>query len=738
MTDTADPVDMLSPDMLRGELWAELVPFLAAHPAGTLKQLSTVSPAADWWLSESPAVTSTVAPLSQVRDALADLIIVSRPTTPLRELLPGLPIATPTVVLRVGARASTTLSRIPAVTTGDLAQLSVEALFGVRGTGIGTVRELVGALVMLAVLARPATAGAAEAFVSADVTNGTETAGALPAAELQMLQDLRALARWRRLRGETNTALFVEVPVEDSAPEEVQELATRLRALTAADVLPTDSPGDPQNELQELAATLNDKQLAIVRRRMLAATPETLASIAADLGVSRERVRQIESAVVERMQAAFSFGTAVGDLLASLRVEIQPVSSLDRLIGRHPEIADEIPAFGVPLWLVLDRLDDYFEVTDGWAATPTAIVAREKTTALLEDIASEEGAVTLDVAQSLTGLPHDELRAWLTWCGLPVVADSVLTRTASACDHAAGILAVAGEPLDVTEIQAHMIPRRGTGTLTNALGADERFVRTNRTTWALANWQVDAYTSIRQMVGDAVDRAGGAVSLDALVNDLTSRFDVAASSVNAYASAGEFEIHDGIVRRRVSVATPRRAPGDTRRLHRHAAEWRYRVRVNTDHLRGSGFALPAGVAAVVSCRPGEIVELPSRLGNQTVRWTGHQPTSGTVRRFLDELQVTEDQDVFLVYADKGTFDLQPAAQPDPDAGPLGAALALVGAQPHGDPADAAAVLATAAGLDTDAKPRRILSAYRRRGDDKIASLLEQAWIPLADQPPAPR
>jgi hypothetical protein len=736
VTDTADPVDALTPDTLRDELWAELVPFLAAHPAGTLEQLTRVSPASDWWLTESPAVTSTVAPLSHIRDALADLIIVSQPARSLRELLPGLPLNTPTVVLRVGTRASTTLSRIPAATTGDLAELSVEALFRIRGTGIGTVRELVGAIVMLAVLARPTAAGTADVFAPIDRTNAAPPAQALSASELQILEDLRALARWRRLRGEPDTALFGDVPVEDAAPEEVQELATRLRALNAADVLPTDSPADPQYELQELAAALNDKQLAVVRRRMLAATPETLASIAADLGVSRERIRQIESSVAERMNAAFCFGTAVGDLLASLRVEIQPVSSLDRLVACHPEIADEVPAFGVPLWLVLDRLDDYFEVTDGWAAAPTVAVAREKTSALLEDVASEEGAVTLDVAQSLTGMPRDELRAWLTWCGLPVVADSVLTRTSSAGDHAASVLAVAGEPLEITEITARMVPRRSTGTLTNALGSDERFVRTNRTTWALARWPVDAYTSIREMVADAVDRADGGVSLDSLVDDLTSRFDVAASSINTYASAGEFEVHDGVVRRRDIVATPRRTPGDTRRLHRHATEWRYRVRVNTDHLRGSGFTLPAGVAAVVSCGPGETVELPSRLGNQTVRWTGLQPASGTVRRFLDELHVTEGQDVFLVYADNGSFDLQPTAPPDPDAGPFAAALALVGAQPNRDHIDATAVLATAAGLDAEAKPRRILSAYRRRGDDEVASLLERAWIPTSDQPAA--
>ncbi|MFD1531910.1 hypothetical protein [Pseudonocardia aurantiaca] len=42
--------------------------------------------------------------------------------------------------------------------------------------------------------------------------------------------------------------------------------------------------------------------------------------------------------------------------------------------------------------------------------------------------------------------------------------------------------------------------------------------------------------------------------------------------------------------------------------------------------------------------------------------------------------------------------------------------------------DATPVLAVAAGLDADAKPRRILSAFRRRGDEEVVALIEEAWV----------
>lgn len=58
-------------------------------------------------------------------------------------------------------------------------------------------------------------------------------------------------------------------------------------------------------------------------------------------------------------------------------------------------------------------------------------------------------------------------------------------------------------------------------------------------------------------------------------------------------------------------------------------------------------------------------------------------------------------------------------------GPISGALRLIGAdQEHVEPT---AALALAAGLDDGAKPRRILSALRRRGDEEIVALLE-AWV----------
>lgn len=718
---STEAVDSLPPDAFSDALWSELLPWLAQYSAGTLTELSNLSPAADWWLTESPAVSSTVIAMSQIRRAIAQLAVSDMPTVRLGQLVPDLPSRTSVAALRPSSRSMTALQRLPANDVAELNEFTITDLFDIRGTGIGTVVEIVEALVTLAVLRRP------DVSAGAPATAPPEGEQRRP-AEQQLLDDLRQLARWRQVRGDLAQPLLGPITVGNHVPEEIQDLALRLAAITGSDLVPSDMLPDPFEELSALSNKLDDRELTVVRERFVAPQPRTLAQLGEQFGVSRERVRQIEAAVRSRMTAAFVFGTGVGSLLASMRVEIQPVCALDRLIARHPELARNVPELGVPLWLVLDRLDDYFEVTDGWAAAPDVERAREQTRTLLEDFETPDGVAPLDAVENRTHMPKDELRAWLVWCGYQILDGKVLIRTTTAADHAAALLAVAGEPLKLDEILARMTPTRSSGTVSNVLGADERFVRTDRTTWALASWDLDAYTSIRDQVGRALDAAGGEITLDDLVRDLTARFQIAPSSVNTYASAGEFEVVQGVVRRRTAPEMPQKGPADTRRLFRHRKHWRYRLTVNRDHLRGSGFTVPSGVAVLVGCTPGVSVELVSRLGTQSIRWNGPQAASGTIRRFLEDIQAVENDVVYLEFWSDARFDVTPASDADRPEDPIRRALALVGGPSFVDPDDSMAVIAWAVGLDPEAPPRRVISTCRRRGDDDVAEQLEKAWL----------
>ena len=55
-------------------------------------------------------------------------------------------------------------------------------------------------------------------------------------------------------------------------------------------------------ERNEVAATLEGKELEIFNARLLSEDPETLQEIGAKFGISRERVRQIETRLKRRLK----------------------------------------------------------------------------------------------------------------------------------------------------------------------------------------------------------------------------------------------------------------------------------------------------------------------------------------------------------------------------------------------------------------------------------------------------
>jgi RNA polymerase sigma factor (sigma-70 family) len=720
--------------------WVDAFPWIEAA-TGSL--LDSVGSTQAWWLELVDALGTTVR-AERLAD-LSDLMLERLTRWTIGQIFPRLPGRTDLASLAMTNRARNALARFGYRTAGDLQGLELGELFDLPNVGIGTVDSILQALAHASTLNPAATLPVPHVVPSpqdglaSDPLVARDHQGESARRVGPILDDLRTAAGWYAILG-MPTCPVLDGPLPLGSPPEVIKARQRLEMISSEDVLSEgEAELDAAELLQRLLTTLDDRARQILARRFFADRTETLDDIGQDLSVTRERVRQIESRARTEVIQTLESGPlgAVSAAVQELVGTVLPLSELLRLI---PAMAHPVRAAGQSAWRVLDRLDDAYEIKDGWCAAPTILSAQTETLTRLQEHANRHGVANIGDLSPLTpSLPEESafafLRDWLIYCGCVVDGDHVFTQVQSVGDRAAAVLSVVGAPMSCQEILDRLGVDRSAGSLRNAMASDDRFERVDRDKWALAEWGLDSYSGVRALVRDEVAREGGQIPMDTLIERITGKYTVTASSVVAYGSAPPFESRDGIVRLATGERDVRKGPERTRRLYRRADSWLYRVKVTKDHLRGSGSPAPMAIATILGLQPGQTRQLDSALGPQMVSWTGNQPAFGTIRRFLVDSDIETGSEIFLVIGDDGSFHIEPVTAGD--AEPLERALLLVGATDAAARQQPRAALAKAIGLPEESPAVSVIGGYRERGDTDVAEFLLSTRNQL-EAPPAAR
>jgi hypothetical protein len=645
------------------------------------------------------------------------------------QIFPGLDPALDLTRLKLPTRATNALERQKCQRAGDMTGMSLESILDWRSVGVGTVdailQQLAGASTKLTPVVTVDDLDVPLDSFSLETYSDLETV-AVPEWVDPIVEDISQLATWFARIGRADlTFLSENLPV--GTPPEILMARDRLLSLTVDTVLnEADLELDAAALFNDALGILDHRAVQILAARLFADKPVTLDQLGIELGLTRERVRQIEGKARGELFRFISDDGPLAAVASSARDLISSIRPLDDLLRAIPALGKLVESVQQPAWRVLDRLDDAYEIQDGWCVAPSLSAAELSTQAQLHEHADQYGVIRLDELRLIDTTDVDQLprltAAWLQRCGYIVKGDHVLTRTSSVNDYGAAILAIEGIPLSAQEIVDRFAHERSFRSLANQMSTDERFERVDRDRWALKEWGMEAYAGIRSVIREQIARQGGRAKLSDLVEHITERYSVSASSVSSYAGAAPFMTKDGIVQLATDDQTARKAPERTRRLYRRPDAWLFRVRISTDHLRGSGFVAPHAIATLLALHSGETRQLPSRLGPQAIAWTGLQPQFGTIRRFLLDADIAADTDAFLVIHDDGIFDFEVAREFDASDN-LAAALALVGAPPTTSLEDARLLLARAICLPDISPVSSVIGGYRERGDGTIADRL---------------
>ena len=623
------------------------------------------------------------------------------------------------VVMRLDNRSFNALSRDDVKTIGELGERSAADLIAIRQAGSGTVRSIVNRLAWWN----------AERAVNDWVTSHSLAPVSSSDAADRLLDPsisdaLRVVAGWHVLRGQPDSCLWSDIGL-DGAPARVLDAWVQLQELTADRVAGADAPG-PAAVLDELLLREDPRNLQILSRRLFADDPETLDVIGRDLDLTRERVRQIVGKSASRLQSELTgHQEGLADLGAALRQRIGIVSSLDRVLAAYPSLMDNVPAVAQPAWRVIDRLDDSFEISDGWAAVPSVSEAIDVTWALARSVANEIGVASVaDVAAKL-GFPlgerDSEFDLWLRYANLQTFRGCIALDARSIADWALIVLVQEARPLSVSDLSDLIPVERAESSVRNAIATDERIVRVDRDAFALAEWGMETYSGIRELIGRYLEDNDGSAALETLVVDLTTKFDVAETSVRAYAASFPYELRAGQVTRQDPDAQVKKGNlGTARRAYVTADGVSFRFQVTPDHWRGSGSVMPSDLARCIGLSEGQSLTLASPLGGQTVYWTGLQPSMGSVKRLVEHLQAVPGEWVMAEFGTDGSFSLRKLDLADK----LGVALAQMMTGTEGElPVDARVAIAAALSLPEESDWASIISAARDRGEDDLANAL---------------
>lgn len=540
------------------------------------------------------------------------------------------------------------------------------------------------------------------------------------------------LLDWLAITGASNRILD---QAEDKAyvPEAVREQVASLNDRI------TDILTGAEREIQHI--TDQDERFPVIlNRRFLDGA--TLAELGQQFGVSRERVRQLENALLAALADA---GPNCEILRTGLFHRYAPLALISQLRNDMPGL------FTVPNGMSAPLLNLVSLTGTAGAAVPQAqwsidgewFIAHgfeDKFTTAVEQLTDDFGIAPLSELAATLGIPEEIVREWIAQRTMYKIFEGHLfTKVTSVSDRAVALLAHRGKPMHIDAIAAVITDRNSRG-IDGRLALDPRTKRCAPGTWALAQWELEEWTTIADYISrridDAVAQGQDGVLLDDVIAGATA-FGVSENSVRTFAAGGEFVVEDGYVRKRSDeeMEPIDATPEESRNLYLRDGQWCLLLTINRDHMRGSGSAIPAGIAGMYGLGYGEEKLLPSRLGDQRIAVGRTNTSMSTISRFVNDMQLAEGERVWVHFGD--TFDITRAPAENPDAEGLAALVNAFGldeefAAEHAAEGNAAeldvdAVLAAInrqLGLPADAPRRKTVSRLRHRRDDELADTIQ--------------
>lgn len=471
--------------------------------------------------------------------------------------------------------------------------------------------------------------------------------------------------------------------------------------------------------------SLGGREKTVLLARASIATPVTLDFVGEQLGVTRERVRQLQNTYRKDFKT-YLYGEPI--LSACYEVFLDSVSGFSFV----ENLKNRIPFLSIPLeGTEISVLDFFVHMTADFEAFEGLISEESKTKfsksirEFLDKISNDEETHNFQyfLEQFRVQFPRieaDDIEQMLRHNSFVPIFDYWLNNKASGIqDIAVAALKHVGEPRTPEELLELVDIDRSVNSFKNALLVDPRIHRTGVGKFGLVSWGLPAYTSISEAIAEYID-VKGSTHIEQLVNYLTATFDVAPGSVRAYASAYPFETANGYVKRTNIKAKAKKPLHRVKKVFRDGDAWLIRIPVTDETLRGSGTSLPPIFVDALGVSNKESKTFTRDSDSLNVTFPSLNLTMSSIKGLCSDVGAVEGDFVFVSFQGEKFDFWKVNLEVESTQGKL---LEMFGCRNPSESIDVLSEVIRRLSLDPSSSASEVLGVIEKRKESEILDLI---------------
>lgn len=303
---------------------------------------------------------------------------------------------------------------------------------------------------------------------------------------------------------------------------------------------------------RRLGETLNrftEREHAVVNTRLIQVPPATLNEVGVQLGVTRQRVRQIQAKLQRKIERAL--GAELSVIASTLQEHLDPLVPAEELERRIDQIIPDPSATVTTIFRNAVTHAMGFTLDDGVYINERAAQVIRSLRSHVRELADDAGLVQ---EQDLVGvLPDEKWQRFWPWLrrrsALHSFHGSLALRDSAKARTKAALLSI-GRPATKEEIGklcGFDVKQVG-----SYLSNVPSVVRADPERFGLRDWVDDEYDGIVGEIIQRIEEDGGVTTTERLLREIPSKFNVSPVSVQLYMRTPRFEIRNGSI----SLASP--------------------------------------------------------------------------------------------------------------------------------------------------------------------------------------